>query len=384
MEERRSDILGQPSWAFGNDQVEIAVTVLGGHMAPVTFYRETPAPVRPYYISPWQGEGVKTGLPVLDVLRGDFLCMPFGAANAYKGEDYPIHGESAGSAWSFEGLRKSGRITELRLGLETRARPGRITKRLQIADGQNVIYIRHDLAGYSGIMCLSHHAVIAVPEEPGSLRVSTAPTRKATVVPRDARTNTGNEYYFLEPGAEFTNLARVPTIWKHAPFADISTHPLPYGFMDLVCVYPKIQRAPAWTAVTAPKLGWLWFALRDPEVLPQTTFWMSNGGRHAAPWSGRNRCLGVEDGCAYYGSGLTESAKKNALNREGIPTTLSLSPARPTWIMHIQGAVKIPKGFDRVKTVQFHPGALTFSSASGKKAEAAVNWDFLQSGEIGG
>jgi hypothetical protein len=383
MQERRVEMIGQPSWAMDNDQVELAVTVQGGHMAPVTFYRGTPAPVQPYYISPWQGEGVKTGVPVLDMLRGDFFCMPFGGGS-YQGEKHPAHGESAGSTWSFEGLRKDGKVTELRLGMETTVRPGKITKRLMLVDGQNAVYLRHDLAGYSGKMCPSHHATLAVGEEPGSLRVSVAPTRKAVVVPREARTNNGNEYYCLEPGAEFTSLSRVPTIWKHPPFADLSTHPLPYGFMDLICLYPKIQRTPAWTTVVAPKAGWLWFAMRDAQVLPQTTFWMSNGGRHAAPWSGRNRCLGIEDGCACYTFGLAESAKKNALNRVGIPTAMDLSPARPTWIMHLQGVVKVPRGFDRVRTVQFAPGGVTFASASGKKVGAPLCWEFLHSGEISG
>jgi len=383
MQEKRAEIIGQPSWVMDNEQVELAVTVQGGHMAPVTFYRDTPAPVQPYYISPWQGEGVRTGVPVLEVLRGDFFCMPFGGGS-YQGENHPAHGESAGSAWSFESLRRDGKVTELRLGMETNVRPGKITKRLMLVDGQNAVYIRHDLAGYTGKMCPSHHATLAVPEEPGSLRVSAAPTRKAVVVPREAYTNSGNEYYFLEPGAQFTSLSRVPTIWKHAPFADLSTHPLPYGFMDLVCLYPKVQRTPAWTAAVAPKLGWLWFAMRDAQVLPQTCLWMSNGGRHAAPWSGRNRCLGVEDGCACYTLGLPDSVKKNALNREGIPTTMDLSPARPTWIMHVQGAVKIPKGFDKVRSVQFAPGAVTFTSVSGKKAVTPLNWEFLHSGEIAG
>src|SRR5947208_15940031 len=43
----------QPSFVIGTKQVELAVTQLGGHMAPVTFFRDTAQPVRPYYISPW-------------------------------------------------------------------------------------------------------------------------------------------------------------------------------------------------------------------------------------------------------------------------------------------------------------------------------------------
>ena len=382
MKADKKTILGEPSWVIRNDQVELSVTMRGGHMAPVTFFRESAAPVQPYYISPWQGKVVRTGVPVLDMLRGDFLCMPFGGGYPYRGEKHPIHGESAGSAWRLDGVHAEGAFTELRLVLETQVRRGRITKRLILGEGQNVVYCRHDLEGYEGRMCLSHHAILAVPGEPGSLRVSVSPFRRGVVVPRDTLANTGNEYYFLAPGKPFSSMSRVPTIWKDAPFADCSTHPLPYGFMDLVAVFPRVQRTPAWTTVAAPSHGYLWFALRDAEVLPQTTFWMSNGGRHAPPWSGVNRCLGVEDGCAYYTFGLAESAKKNELTRAGIPTTLALSPTRTTRINHIQGAVRIPKGFDRVKTLFFGRDTVRFTSWSGRNVEAPLCWSFLSSGEL--
>ena len=52
-------IAGQPSWVLANGQVELAVTALGGHMAPVTFHRDSASRVQPYYISPRQGEKVK-------------------------------------------------------------------------------------------------------------------------------------------------------------------------------------------------------------------------------------------------------------------------------------------------------------------------------------
>jgi len=37
----------QPSWVIGNDEVELAVTELGAHMAPVTFHAATGPPVQP-------------------------------------------------------------------------------------------------------------------------------------------------------------------------------------------------------------------------------------------------------------------------------------------------------------------------------------------------
>ena len=57
---------GQPAWVIQSDQIELAVTELGGHMAPVTFYRKDPSTVHPYHISPWQGETHNYPVPVLE------------------------------------------------------------------------------------------------------------------------------------------------------------------------------------------------------------------------------------------------------------------------------------------------------------------------------
>jgi hypothetical protein len=89
----------QPSLQMMNPQVELSMTQLGGHMSPVTFYRDTDQPVQPYYISPWQDEPpVPMPVPVLVPLRGDFFCMPFGGnTEVVDGEKHPPHGETAGS-----------------------------------------------------------------------------------------------------------------------------------------------------------------------------------------------------------------------------------------------------------------------------------------------
>ncbi len=384
MKPRTRTILGEPSWILATRDAEVAVTMRGGHMAPVTFFRDTARPVRPYYVSEWQGRNVKTGVTALDVLRGDFFCMPFGSDNRYRGEDHVIHGEPAGSRWTLLGLGKRGRIAELRLGLKTKIRPGHITKSLMLVEGESAVYCAHELSGYSGPMCFSHHAILAVPEDPGSLRVSVSPFRLGRVAPRASIANSGNEYYLLAPGRRFTSLERVPTIWRDIPSWDCSQYPLPYGFVDVLAVFPRIRSTPAWTAAAVPSLGYLWYSLRDPRVLPQTVFWMINGGRHGAPWSGITRALGLEDGCGYFASGLKESAGANDLNDAGIPTSRWLVPARLMRITSIQGVVRIPRSFDRVSTIEFRKGGLVIRSRSGQAVEAAVSWGFVHGGSPSG
>ncbi len=380
---RKRIVLGQSSWVVASDQVELSVTERGGHMAPVRFFRESDRPVQPYYISPWQGKNARTGVPVLDPLRGDFFCMPFGASNAYDGEDHPVHGESATSAWRLGGAEKKGNVTELRLRMSTKARRGRITKRLLLVDGQNAVYCQHVLEGYEGRMCLSHHATLAVPEQPGSLRLSVSPILFGMVPPRDSVTNTGSEYYALAPGKRFSAIRSVPTIWKDTPSEDCSTHPRRVGFMDLIGIFSRPGRSPSWIAAAVPAQGYLWFALKDQQYLPQTVFWMDNCGRHASPWCGANRCLGLEDGRAYFAHGLADSARKNELNAAGIPTFFAMEREKTVRINYIQGVVRIPKGFDRVKTAAFGRDAVRFTAWSGKRVESRVHWGFLYSGALG-
>ncbi len=379
MGERKKIIFGSPSWIVSNGEVEAAVTETGGQMAPVSFHRGA---VQPYYINPWREEKVRTGLGLLDTLRGDFFCLPFGAGNRYRGEDHPPHGETANAAWRFVSCETRGGVSELVLTLEVKARAGTVTKRLALAAGQNVVYCRHELAGFSGKMCYSHHATLAVPDAPDSLRLSVSPFRLGMVAPRDDPFNAGSEYYFLAPGATFTSLAKVPSIWKELPYEDCSSYPSRYGFMALAAVYARPGGSPAWAAAAVPSQGYLWFALKDPRALPQTLLWIDNGGRHAAPWSGRNRCLGVEDGLAFFGEGLAASARANELSRQGIPTAANLRPARTAAVNYIQGVARIPKSFDRVKAARFSAGAVTFLSAAGPQVTAPVSWGFLESGAL--
>ena len=305
------------------------------------------------------------------MLRGDFFCLPFG-------QGHPPHGETANADWSFVGRQTEGDRASLALSLRPKARPGTVLKTIWLLAGHNALYIRHELSGFSGRMCYSHHAILEVPEQAGSLRLSTSSFRLGMAAPRDELANAGDEYYSLQPGVRFSRLDRVPTIWNTRE--DCTTFPRRYGFMDLAALYAGTGEFPAWTSAAVPSRGYLWYALKDAVVLPQLLLWMDNGGRHAFPWDGRNRCLGLEDGCAFFDKGLSASAKANPVARQGIPTSVLLSPRRPTAINYIQGVARIPAGFDRVKSASFTPGKVSFLAESGKKASAAVDWEFLRAG----
>jgi hypothetical protein len=377
----------QPSVVLSTKEVEVAVTKLGAHMAPVTFFRDSEEPVRPYYISPWQDEKrVKMPAPVLVTLRGDFFCMPFGGnCEEVAGEKHPPHGEIVGDAWNIVGTKKTGEVTTLTLGIDTKVRKGRVTKELSLVAGQNVVYSRNILEGFAGRVPLGHHATLAMPEKEGAVRIATSAFRFGMTCPALFSDPKQREYQSLLPGAKWTDLTKVPVAWKDAPDADLTRMPGRYGYADLIQLVNEAwekTKGPAWTAASYPDAGYVWFSLKDAAVLNSTVFWMEYHGRHAHPWNGRNNCLGLEDVTALFGAGLAASAKENVLTREGVETAVALSAEKPTAVNYIQGVVKIPAGFENVKTLEFAPGEVTFISTTGKRVTAPVRHEFLKTGKL--
>jgi hypothetical protein len=377
-------IAGQASWVVESGDVRVAVTQLGGHMAPVDFCRRSAGgPVRPYHVSPWQGQGLSVAPPVLVPLRGDFFCLPFGGDSTVKGVAHTTHGEPATAPWTFVSLDKSDAVTRLVLKQAGKKLPGTVTKTVSLVDGESVVYLSHKLQGFDCRTSLGHHATLAGGDRDDALAISTSPIMFGLVSPRpDATFESGGEYNALLPGASFRSLDKVPTIWKELPYDSIGSFPRRRGFCDIIQLFNKAGRpgAPAWVAAVNAAEGWLWFALKNPAVLPSTLFWMENLGRHASPWSGRNCCIGLEDVCSSFADGLAASTKRNDLNERGIATVARLSPGKPTLVNYIQGATRIPRGFDRVASVVFDEDSAVFVAKSGKKQKVAVRPGFVFSG----
>jgi hypothetical protein len=381
MKPDKKEVFSQPSWIIQNDEVELAVTELGGHMAPVLFYKNA-NPVDPYYVSPWHNERIPIDTPVLVPLRGDFFCMPFGENNSYRDETHELHGETASSRWSYRSYTRDKGITRFELSMDTKVRKGTVTKVLQLVEGHNAVYCRHILEGYEGKMCLGHHATLDPHGDADTMRISTSPMRFGITNPHFTGQENNREYYSLMSNKVFKDLDKVPTVWKEYPYDDLTSFPRRHGFVDIVQIFAKKKKKPAWTCAVFPKEGFLWYSIKDPKVLPSTVIWMENYGRHQPPWNGRNCCIGLEDVCGYIALGLRESARKNRVSLRGIPTVLTLNQNRPTEINYIQGAAKIPKGFDRVRKIKFENGEATFHSDSNKTVTVPVRHDFVYTGSL--
>jgi hypothetical protein len=374
-------IRGQPSWRIASNRVEAFVTELGGQTAPITFDRQGQK-IAPYSIAPWAEEKLEPKTPaILRALRGDFFCLPFGGnATPFRGEKHPMHGETANAKWRLEAEEHGCGRHSLHLSLKTRVRAGRVDKEIRLADGEDAVYCRHSITGMAGPMCLGHHAMLKFPEAEGSGAISTSGFVYGQALPAVFEQPELGGYSSLKMGAEFSSLQAVPM--ADGGTADLSRYPARRGFEDLVMVVSDAEVPLAWTAVAFPRERFVWFALKDPKVLRETVFWMSNRGRHYAPWSSRHlNVMGIEDVTANFHLGLAASAGANPISRKGWPTCLELDARHPLFVNYIMGVAAIPAGFDRVATIE--PGvdnrSITLRSGSGRKAAAKVDLGFLRS-----
>jgi len=376
-------IHSQPSWELSVDGVEAAVTRLGGHLGPVRF-RLGDRWVEPFSVAPWSGEKLAPGTPsILKALRGDFFCLPFGVdRKGYRGEVHPPHGETCNAEWSQEAHYSEPEGVGLHLSLKTEARPGLVDKYVHLRTGQSVVYLQHVVSGMSGKMTFGHHATLKFPDYDLSGNISTSPIRFAQVAPQPFENPAAGGYQSLQPGAEFSDLAEVPSVFGGT--ADLSSYPARRGFEDLVMMVHESETDFAWTAVVFPREGWLWFALKDPRVLRSTVCWMSNGGRHYAPWNGRHvNVMGLEDVTAYFDYGIGASVRPNAVNSHGYPTAISLSAKHPLRVNYIMGVCAVPRGFSRVKEILPESDRITLVSDEGRRISTSVNTDFLRTSEPG-
>jgi len=227
-------------------------------------------------------------------------------------------------------------------------------------------------------MNFGHHAMLKFPEAAGSGLISTSPVLCAQVFPGEFETAQNYGYSSLKPGAEFRTLRTVPL--AVGGNTDISQYPARRGYEDLVMLTADLDEPLAWTAVSFPKERYVWFALKNPRILRHTIFWISNGGRHYAPWSGRHTAvMGLEDVTSYFHPGLAESAQKNPLSAKGIPTCHQFNPGEALAIPYIMGVVPVPAGFGRVRSIDpvFGGEEITLTSREGQHVSARVNLDFL-------
>lgn len=380
-----ANVFGRRSFLMKTNSVELAQTVMGGHLAPVKFFPQEAHPVQPYAISPWWGESLEPAIPpMLATLRGDFFCSAFGKHEGLvAGRTLLPHGETANGTWHALGHGSSTSGRWLQLGMKLSAQGGYCHAVTALLADQPVIYQRHDLCRLTGPTNPGHHATLAFPPTPKSGRLSFSALRCAFTYPKPVETAKTGGRSSLQPDVEITDLERVPC--TDGSMTDLTQFPARRGFEDLaiLCADPTLELA--WSAVTFPEEGFVWFSLRDPRRLSCTLLWFSNGGRDYSPWNGRHvNVMGIEDMTGYFDMGLVASCGRNPLTEHGVSTSLSPDEEGRISIPYIQCVARIPSRFDRVAAIEplRAEDGIRLRADSGVEVTLPCHTEFLKTGQI--
>lgn len=374
MNHTTTDIFGEPSWQIASPTVEAAISVNGGMMAPVRFTLPDGRAVEPYYVSPWWNEPRDAIAPeVLRPLRGDFFCLPFGGANDRGDEHHEPHGEAAYAPWQL-GSAEDGALS---CRIEYAA-GGTIEKEIRCADDAPAVFTEHRVSGFDGSYPVGHHAILkgAAPGEDASRpiwKIHTAPFDLGMTDPGNTAPSAGGEYYATAPDGRFSSLSDVPTRWNTPETTDCSLFPAREGFIDIIAWYRRPNTGVAWTVAYNLEEKYAWYSLKDARILPATVMWMENRGRHGAPWSGRNSCVGIEETCSYFANGLVAPDDGGAIGALGIPTAVALTPGSTVTVRTIQGVFPITDGDDPVVELEESAGGATFVTTGGKRYDLGID-----------
>lgn len=360
---------GAPSFSLNHDLVSLQITRDGGMLAPVAF-RLGDRVVSPYSLSPWKPDEVDAELPVLlKNLRGDFFCLPFGPQ-----ENGLPHGVTANCAWHLVSETESS----LTLGIDASDVAANVMKTISLRPGHTAIYCEHRISELEGDFSYGNHPILdlsALPE--GAARVSVSPFRWGSVYPEVFSNPADGARQALKIAALFSDLREVPL--DDGSTTDLTRYPARAGADDLVMMVSEDatpEQPFAWTAVVLD--GYVWFSLKNPADFPATLFWLSNGGRSAAPWESRHLGrLGIEDVCSYFCDSV-DLSRKDLLHNLSVPTSRSFNKDEPVTLCNIQAVAAVPEGFGMVASiVPSGEKAVIITDENGFTVTAAVDWRAL-------
>jgi len=356
-------------WDIGSDRVQCRVNRLGGQLGPVRF-RADDGWLEPMHRAPWLDEPDAAAEPMLQNLQGDFFCAPFGDSDVLPNERRP-HGSTANGEWNLV------EADDQRLLLELAETVGgaRVTKEVQLRPGHAVVYQTHRLRGGSGRIPLGHHAMLRVPDD-DSLLLSFSPfawagTRPVAPEPDPRRGRSQLRYPQRLASLSAARTAGGSTV-------DLSVYPAIQDSEELVMLVSDPGLALAWSAATAVRSGWVWFAVRPNTVLRNTVLWMSNGGRDYPPFSSRHRrVIGIEEVVAYFDMGHRASAEPNELSGLGFPTAVELEPDGAVTTRYAFGLLPAPTGFGMVSSIDLSEDTIVIRGTPGGELRAPFDMSYL-------
>jgi len=311
-----------------NNNVEVGILEECGHLFPVRFFFDKDI-VEPLNIAPWTNEELDPATPpMLKFLRGDFFCTPFGASDVLE-DEIRAHGASANDKWNDIQISSSS----IKLKLSKNISGAELIKEISISENESVIYQKHTFIGGKGRIPVGHHLMLKIPNK---AFISFSDFVFAGTPPDPIETEKDQGRSLLKYPQNFTDITSMQRFDNKA--IDASVYPFDTNHEDLYMIISKKDIPFGWSAVSCPDEGWLWYSIKNTDVLPNTVVWLSNGGRYYAPFSSKHKnVIGIEETASFFHLGHKASIENNYLNDQGYKTYIELSANKVIEIPYLFG-----------------------------------------------
>ncbi|NHB84553.1 hypothetical protein G7085_07830 [Tessaracoccus sp. HDW20] len=282
--------------------------------------------VEPLYVAGWPGFPEDR---LLDRLRGDFPCVPFGITPAAPLPGWP-QGEPAPASWPTAtpamptGRSWSGRTTGWSSPSPTRRRPRRAVDprgHLQ-RGGDRVRGPGPDPGGHRAPAGAAPDLPTARPRRGATLELPAARWIESSAAAPEPTSR-------LLPGQRFDDAVSAPAVGGGT--VDLSRLPWDSRSEDLVLL---VDVAPTGFAIVNHDEGYRARLTWDTSVLNHLMLWLSQRGRDYAPWGGTNLCVGVEPVTAAFDYGTSVSGQPNPLTASGAATAVNLTAGEELVFRH--------------------------------------------------
>jgi hypothetical protein len=304
------------AWSHG----VVSVETLGGMLGPTLFVLADGHQIAPFHIAPWfEGDQASDQPGILRRLRGEWPCVPFGAAgnraaqggwpasDAALEPDPAPHGHGSNHHWHWADAAE----TEIALAIDYPvSHPiSRLSRRvLPVADQAAIdfelsIQVRRDCTLPIGL-----HPVFRLPAQPGAMLLDIEAKAGATFPGQ------------VDPSSIFAP-GQIVADWhtlalKDGSSFDAGAVPFSRRTEDLLQLLGTRGHAALRNLAESYRVRLEW----DESHFPDLLLWFSNFGRAHPPWNGRHLALGVEPVCSAFDLGCQISSQPNPINARGNPT----------------------------------------------------------------
>mgnify|MGYP000850475872 FL=1 len=337
-------------WEMQWDHGSLSVYAKGGMLGDLTFTMPNGDMVSPLYKAPWLDEGRKLDPAILENLRGEFPCVPFGGVYpaeavsddwraSVSGASVPeganvdstdtlLHGYGSEAEWTL--VSQTGHHIAIAVDYPESSPIARVER--QIVADPICAKLTFSLKIHARRECrrpLGIHPNFAL-RSAERMELNVGRFNFGVVHPAGPEQGVSRAI----AGSIFYSLRDIPMTEGGA--ADFSRVPLPFDTEEIVqlCgVDGEVQLTDRDAGATY-RLTW------DPSILPSLLLWISNRGRAYEPWNGRNLCLGVEPVAAAFDLGTVASISPNPINALGVSTASTLMPSAPLIVRYTLEALR--------------------------------------------